>query len=164
MSSRTCVSTPASGPAAVAVGTHYVTFLHLLKDCVPGAVAQSLGDVEQFVSEVVELEDEWIPLAAVDAWMRLEEGDEVRSTLRSQAPFPPLRVVDVALAMEQVVLLFVRGATCAAVIIPLSKGSPAPCEMLDLLALPAATARPQHPGMLTDDADTVRRPEEPRCR
>ena len=59
MHSRTCVRAPASGPPAVAVGTHNVTFLHLLEHDVPRTVAQPLGDVEEFVSEMVELEDEW---------------------------------------------------------------------------------------------------------
>jgi DICT domain-containing protein len=49
----------------MAIGTDYVALCHLVEDAVPAAIADSLADVEELVSTMVELKDERIRFAAI---------------------------------------------------------------------------------------------------
>lgn len=66
---------PTIGSASVAIGAYHLALLDLFEDALPGAIAQSLGDPELFVSQVVELQDEGVALSAIEAWMLFEEGN-----------------------------------------------------------------------------------------
>jgi hypothetical protein len=90
-----------------------------------------LGDAEVLVPEMVELQDEGVRLAAVDARPGAEEPDEIGGAFGDQRPFSPYRVRHVALAMQRVVLLFIRGSARAAVVVPLTRCAPAPGKVRD---------------------------------
>jgi len=49
----------------------------LIEDALPAPIRQRLGDVEQFVAEVVELQNDCIGLAAVNTRMASEILDQV---------------------------------------------------------------------------------------
>jgi hypothetical protein len=53
----------------VTVCTNDLALCNLVEDVVPVAVADAVGDPELLVSEMIELEDDGIALAAVDAGM-----------------------------------------------------------------------------------------------
>lgn len=80
---------------------------------------------------MVELEDDGIPLAAVDAGVRVEVLEEVRGAFEPQLLFLDLRLVDVPLAVRRVVLFAVRRAAGAAEGVALALGLTPPREALD---------------------------------
>jgi hypothetical protein len=53
----------------VAIRADDLALLDLGQDSLPAAAAQALRDVEALVAQVIELQYEWIALAAVDARM-----------------------------------------------------------------------------------------------
>jgi hypothetical protein len=55
------------------ISTNHVALCDLIQHGLPAVVAESLGDVEVLVSQMVELEDERICLAAIDARPLAEE-------------------------------------------------------------------------------------------
>jgi hypothetical protein len=57
------------GPPSVTVGADHLTLFHLIEDALPVASVEPLADGKAFLSEVIELQDERIGLAAVDAGM-----------------------------------------------------------------------------------------------
>lgn len=56
----------------MAVGADHLAFRDLVKDAPPASVRQRLGHVERLVAKMVDLEDDRIALAAIDAGMRAE--------------------------------------------------------------------------------------------
>jgi hypothetical protein len=59
------------------VCTNDVALCNLVEDVLPIAVGQALRNSEQLVSQVVELENHRIALAAISAGMLAEEGNQV---------------------------------------------------------------------------------------
>ncbi len=92
------------------VSTNDVAFRHLCQDALPVPISQPLSDAESLARDVVELKDQRITFAAVDARIRSEEFDEDCRTRQHCHPFPLLREIDVALAIRGEVLLLVRSA------------------------------------------------------
>ncbi len=122
---RTREPSPAGGSSSMTVCTNDVACGDLVEDRLPVAVADAFGDVETLVSEVVELEDEWIRLAAVNARPLAEEVDEIGGALRYDRSLAAQRVRDVALAMLRVVLAFVVRPALPGVVVALPAGFPA---------------------------------------
>ena len=58
-------SSPEGGSATVTVCTNDVALVDLIEDRLPAVVPEALGDREGLVAQVIELEHEWIRLAAV---------------------------------------------------------------------------------------------------
>jgi hypothetical protein len=67
--------------SSVAIAAHDLAFLYLLEDALPVSVRQSTADIEFLIGQVVELEDDWVGFAAVDARMAGEELDQVLGAL-----------------------------------------------------------------------------------
>jgi hypothetical protein len=111
------------------VCTNDLALADLVEDRLPGAIAYAFGDVEALVADVVELEDERIALATVDAWSVGEERQELRSALLNDSSLAAEGLLDVALAVRRVVLAFVCGPAWAAVVVALAAGLPAPGEI-----------------------------------
>lgn len=62
----------------MAVGTDHFALLDLIENAMPVPVGKRLPDAEQLVvAEVIELEDDRVPLATVNAWIDLEELEQV---------------------------------------------------------------------------------------
>ncbi len=68
-------SGPEGGSATMTVCTNDVALGNLVECGLPGAVANTFGDLEALVAEMVELEDDRIALAAVGAGVVAEELD-----------------------------------------------------------------------------------------
>jgi hypothetical protein len=57
------------------VCTNDLALCHLVEDALPIAVSEPLADSELLVPQVVELQHDRVPLAAIDARMLMQEGD-----------------------------------------------------------------------------------------
>jgi hypothetical protein len=130
------------GPSTMTVCTNHVASGDLVQHGLPVAVAQALGDVEALVPNVVELQDERVALAAVEAWLLAEEGDELSGALDNELSFPANRLRDVPVTMRRVVLAFVLRPTGPAVVVALAKRFAPPSVVRQGLALAAASADP----------------------
>ncbi len=64
-----------SRPPTMTVCTNHVALCDLVENRLPFAVADAFSDVEALVFEMVELEDQRVGLAAVDAGVFAEERD-----------------------------------------------------------------------------------------
>ncbi len=122
------------------VCTNHLAHGDLIKHRLPVAVAEAGSDIEVLVPEMVELEDERVGLAAVNARPLAEELDEIGGALRDERLFSAHRVSDVALAMRRVVLLFIGCPAGVAVVVPLTAFLPSPGEVRDRQSLSAASA------------------------
>lgn len=110
------------------VCTNYVAGVDLVEHGLPATIAETRGDVEVLVSEMVELEHERIGLATVDAGVVSEEGDEIGGALGDERLFPAYGVRDIALAVRRVVLSFVGRSAGATVIVSLPARPATPGE------------------------------------
>src|SRR2546421_1936344 len=97
-----------------------VTLGDLVEHGLPATVTKVFADGELLVSEVIELQDEGIELATVDAASLTEELDEICRALGSERMFATHSVRHVPFSVLQIVLLFIRGATRTAVVVELS--------------------------------------------
>ena len=90
--------------------------------------------------EMVELEDQRIGLAAVDAGTLAEELDEIGGALGDDRLLATQGLGDIALPVRGIVLAFVGGSARAAVVVPLAAGLAAPGEVREREGLLAAAA------------------------
>jgi hypothetical protein len=88
---------------------------------------------------VIELEDHWVLLPAVNAGMVAQEVDEASNAVDHQLPAAFRSVVDVSLLVGSVVLLLIGGTTGAAIVVPLPIRFSPPCEVFNRFIDPAAT-------------------------
>ena len=86
----------------MAVRAHDLALGNLIQNLRPGTVANTRFDVERLVTEVVELQDERIRLAAVDAASLAEEYEEIFRTLVHESLFTLRRVYRVAIPLRLV--------------------------------------------------------------
>jgi hypothetical protein len=119
---------PLSGTASMTVCTNDVALCNLVEHVVPIAISDASRDREFLVAQVVELQHDGIGLAAIDARVVAEIGDEENEPLFELGSLPPRCSVDVALFVGSVVLLLVPGAAGPAVGIPLASFSAVPRE------------------------------------
>jgi len=110
------------------VCTDYVTRGDLVEHCLPVAGAYAYRDGEVLVSEMVELQDERVGLAAVSARALTEELDEIGHALRDEGLFSASCVRDIALAVCRIVLLFIGRSARTAIVVPLAARPPAEGE------------------------------------
>jgi hypothetical protein len=122
------------------VCTNDVAGVDLVENRLPPTVAQTCGDVEVLVPEVIELEHERVGLAAVDAGSRAKELDEICGALGDERLFPAHRIGHVALAVRRIMLAFVSRSAGAAVVVSLTAGPSAPSEVRERLGLSATAA------------------------
>jgi hypothetical protein len=66
------------------VCANHIALRNLVEDGLPAAPADASGDGELLFAEMIELEDDRIGLAAIDAWMRTEELNEKCRALRDE--------------------------------------------------------------------------------
>jgi hypothetical protein len=83
----------------VTVRAHHVASRHLVEHRLPVAAAETYGDAEALVSDVVKLEHQRVGLPAIDTRMIAEKGQEIRDSFRDERAFPAHRVLDVTLAV-----------------------------------------------------------------
>jgi hypothetical protein len=137
---RTCESSPKSGSPTMTVCTNHVARGDLVENRLPFVVAETSGNVEVLVPEMVELEDQRVGLTAVDARPRAEELDEIGRPFDDDRAFTARRVRDVAPAVRGAVLLFVGGPAGATVVVPPATGPATPGEVRDWPEVFAASA------------------------
>jgi hypothetical protein len=124
----------------VAIRADDVALGDLLEDALPAPAGQVAADVEDFVPQVVELEDDGISFAAVEAWVRKEELEQVPRALVGEPPFLNRRTIDVLSAVRQVVPSLVSGSARPTVAVALVSRLPSPREVLGWLEVGAAVA------------------------
>src|SRR5918992_2382532 len=124
----------------MAVGADNLALCDLVEDALPAPVRERPGDVEGLVSEVVELEDDRVGLAAVGAGVGAEVLDEIRRALERKLLLPAAGLLHGAQFIRQVVLAFVGRSTLAAHVVALTATLPPPIELAERLDLAAATA------------------------
>jgi hypothetical protein len=113
----------------MAVGADNLACGDLVEYRLPSPVGYVRGDVEVLRPEMVELQDERIGLTTVNAGTRTEEVDEIIHPLHDERALALHGVRDVALAVQPVVFLFVRGSARPAVVISLASRLSAPGEV-----------------------------------
>jgi hypothetical protein len=113
----------------VTVCTNYVAGVDLIEYGLPVSIAETRGNVEVLMSEMVELEHERIGLATVDAGMVSEEGNEIGGAFGDERLFPAYGVRDIALAIRRIVLSFVGRSADATVIVSLPADPATPGEV-----------------------------------
>jgi len=84
----------------VTVRADHVASRHLVEHRLPVAAAETGGDAEALVSDVVELEHECVRLSAIDARMIAEKGHEIGDSFGDERAFPAHGVLDVTLAVS----------------------------------------------------------------
>jgi hypothetical protein len=124
----------------MAVGANHLALRDLIEDRLPRTVANATCDVELLVTEVIELEDKRILLAAVHTALLGEEFQEIFRALVHESLFAPRRLCHVAIAVREVVGSFVRGAALAAVGVEQFERLSVPGKLRDWLQLAATTA------------------------
>jgi hypothetical protein len=123
----------------MAVGADHLALRDLVEDAPPTPIWKRLGYVERLVAEVVELEDHRILFTAVDARVGAKVVEEVLRPLKREGLLPASRLIHVALAVRQVVLVVLRSAW-AAQVVTLPELLPPPVEGIDRLHRPASAA------------------------
>jgi hypothetical protein len=109
----------------VTVGANHLAFGDLLEDAPPAAAVDGWPHVEELLSSyVVELEDDRVILSAIRTWVLLEVLDEPHSPLPADPRSYDRRLVDVSLAIREVVLSTVSGSARPTMAVPL----PSPSE------------------------------------
>jgi hypothetical protein len=131
-----------SGPPTMTVCTNHVALGDLVEDRPPFAVADAFSDVEVLGLDVIELEDQGVGLAAVDAGVLAEELDEVCGSFGDEGLLVTEGFRDVALFVRDVVFPFIGGAAGAAVGVSLPARLAAPGEVSRREELAAAVAGP----------------------
>jgi hypothetical protein len=115
----------------VAVTADDLALLDLGEDVGPRIVRELGSDVEALVAKVVELQHDWVGLAAVDARMLREVLEEKLRPFSPELGLPALRSRDVSRTISQVVLTPVRGLAGATVMLPHPLGATMPSELIE---------------------------------
>jgi hypothetical protein len=126
----------------MAVRANHIALCDLVEHRPPAAIANTSGDVELLVGEVVELKDERIVLAAIDTASLVEEVEKIVRAFVRERPFAPPRLRHVPVLVLRVVLLFIRGVARTAVVVPLRPVFVAPSEIRNGLELAASAISP----------------------
>jgi hypothetical protein len=133
LSDDTCKARSKRGSATMTIGAHDVTSVDLVENRLPFVTTDTDGDTEALAPDVVELEHQWVLLSAINARSLAEELDEVGHALGDQGAFSTTGVRDVPLAVDRIVLPFVRSSTRAAVVVTLPLRLAMPGEVLQSL-------------------------------
>jgi hypothetical protein len=149
---RASVAAPTSGATPVTVCTNDLALCNLVEHAPPITISQPLRDAEFLVPKVVELQDDRVALAAIDARVLTQVGDQKGRSFGDLNALSALGLVDVATSIGLVVLPLVAGPTRPAVAVPLPTLPSTPRELVLLLRLPAPTA-PSHLRNLLSQAD-----------
>ena len=140
------------------VRTLDLALVDLVEDALPVAVRQRRTDVEALIAEMVELEHEGIGLPTDATRMMREEREEIAGSRQGLRLFALTCLVDVPLAVGDIVALFVCGATRPAEAVALVPVLTAPGEVLHGLGRPTVPAAPasrtlHYEHMFASDAD-----------
>jgi hypothetical protein len=138
------------GSASMTVCTNDVALGHLVADAAPIAVPETLADAEFLFAEMVELENDWVLLTAIDARMILEVLDQVGDPLEHDPATAFGCPIHVALLIRRVMRLLVRRSTWPAIVVPLPFRLSSPCKLFEWLRLAAAAASSHRPATYTD--------------
>jgi hypothetical protein len=104
-------------------------FGDLLEDAPPAAGVDGWPHVEELLSSyVVELKDDRVILSAIHTWVLLEVLDELHSPLPADPRFYDRRLVDVSLAIREVVLSTVGGSARPTERVSLAVALPSPTK------------------------------------
>jgi hypothetical protein len=124
----------------MAVGTDHLALCDLVEDALPASVRQRLRNLERLIPEVIELENDRVGLAAINAGMGAEVLDEVDGPLERQDALAVARLLHIALPVRQVMLSLVVRSTSSTHVVALPTTFPSPVELGEGLGLAAATA------------------------
>jgi hypothetical protein len=124
----------------MAVRADHLALLHFVEEALPASPGETCADGEELVAEVVELEHDRIVLPTVTTRVAREELDEECGSLEHQLPPSNSGLIDVPLAVSQVVLLLIGGSARPAEGVPLVPLLSPPCELLGRFALTASAA------------------------
>jgi hypothetical protein len=113
----------------VAVSADDLALCDLVQNALPPAIVYRGSDRESLVADVVELEDDRVCFAAVDARVRFEVLDEIHGPIAKHLSLQLRRLIDVALAVGLVVLSAVGRAAWPAEIVALALPLPTPCKL-----------------------------------
>jgi hypothetical protein len=102
------------------VCTNHVALCHLVENALPSPVSKAVADAELLVSQMVELKDDRIGLAAVHARVLSQKGNQVLDPPSDGCLPAFLGRIDISLAVRCIVLLLVGGPARAAVAVPLA--------------------------------------------
>ena len=139
---RASEAAPTSGAAPVTVCTNDLALCNLVEDALPLAVPEALSNAELLVAKVVELEDNWIALSAIDTGMPAQIGEEILQAFSCQCFLAPDRLIDVSLPMTPIVLLLVGRPAGSAIVVTLTTRFSTPGEIFYWLPLAAPPASP----------------------
>lgn len=89
--------TTSCGSATVTVCTHHLALFYFGTDFGPRREAKPLHDVEELFAEVVELQHDWVCLAAIDAGMVSEVLKKPYESLANDLAVQGACVIDVSL-------------------------------------------------------------------
>src|SRR5437868_4580006 len=112
------------------VRAYHLALRNFVQDALPIPITQVLADREALGPDMVKLEHNRVPLAAIGAWMHHEVFDEVRSALGCHGSFATEGTCDVPMTVCGVTLLLVIGTAGAAVVIALRPRLPPPGKLL----------------------------------
>jgi hypothetical protein len=139
---RACEAAPTSGATPVTVCTNDLALCNLVEHALPLAVPEALSDAEFLVPEMVELENDWVALPAIDTRVFPQIDEEILQPSCHQLFLAPHRLIDISAPMGPIVLLLICGPTGPAVVVPLAARLAAPGEVFYRLQLAAPSASP----------------------
>jgi hypothetical protein len=113
------------------VCTNDLALCHLVEDALPLTVPEAGGNAELLVTKMVELKDDGIGLATIDAWMFPQVCDQEVDAFGDDNLLPSPGRLDVPLAIRRIVRLLVLRTTWAAIVVPLPQFFAAPSEVVD---------------------------------
>lgn len=82
---RASEAAPLGGAATMTVCTNDVALGHLVEDALPSAVPKALSNAKLLIPKMIELEDDRIALAAVDAGVLAQVRHQILDALRNQS-------------------------------------------------------------------------------
>jgi hypothetical protein len=101
---RASETAPLRGAASMTVCTNDLALCHLVEDALPIAVPEPLADPELLVPQVVELQHDWVLLAAIDARMLTQVGDQKLNPLSESRFSSQASSLDVAPPVRGIVV------------------------------------------------------------
>jgi hypothetical protein len=133
---------PLCGAASMTVCTNDVALCNLVEHVLPAPALDALRDRELLVPQVIELEDDRIALATVDAWVLSQKRNQKEGPFFDQRLLSLASQGDVSLFVGQVMLSMVGRSAGPAIVVALPSCPPPPGEFIQRFLALAASASP----------------------